>query len=89
MLSRGKSEANVNRLKKLRLGVPKENKSNTDSTIGHYGEGKITNYLTAESLVDRLASKTKRKAYINKTDREYIRILTKRKDAESVKGKLS
>jgi hypothetical protein len=85
----GKRDANVNKLKRIRLGAPKENKDRIDTIIGLYQEGKIPTYITAENLLERLANKTKRVEYTQKTDREYNKIVGKHKDAESVKGKLT
>jgi len=45
--------------------------------------------LTAENVVERLSSKTKRSAYVAKTEAEYERIVGKYSDAVSAKGKLT
>ena len=89
VLSMGKRETNVKKLKNLRLSAPKDNKDKIDVVINLYDSGKMPNYLTAENLIERLASKTKRKSYIDKTEKEFARIANKYTDAQSVKGILT
>ena len=89
MLTMGKREANVKKLREWGKGALAENKGRVNTVIRLYQEGKIGNYKTAENLVERLASKAKDKRITEKTDREYNRIIGKYKDAESVTGNLT
>ena len=68
MLGMGKRETNVNKLKKVSLGAPSENRSKINTIISLCEDGKILNYLTTEKIVERLSSKTKRSAYVAKTE---------------------
>ena len=88
MVYMGKRETSVRTLKNKRLGALNENKNKMDVAIDLYAKGKIPNYVTAEKLVDRLASKSQRADFICRTDKEFGRIVGKYKDAESVKGML-
>ena len=85
----GKREANVKKLREWGKGALAEHKGRVNTVIRLCQEGKIGNYLTAENLVERLASKAKDKRVTEKTDREYNKIVGKYKDAESVSGKLT
>jgi hypothetical protein len=86
MVSMGKRETNVNKLKNLRLNALKENKEKIDAIIDLYQSGKMPNYLTAENMIERLANKTKRKDYLEKTQKEFTKLVNKYGNAESVKG---
>ena len=89
MVSMGKREANVRKLKNIRLSALKDNKERIDVVINLYESGKVPNYLTAENLVERLANKTKRKDYTNKTDKEFNKLVGKYSSSDSVKGILA
>ena len=80
MLDMGKRESNVNNLKKVSFGTPSENRGKINTIISLYKDGKILNYATAENIVERLSSKTKRSAYVAKTESKYS-------DTVSAKGK--
>ncbi len=47
----GKRDANVNKLNRIRLGAPKENKDRIDTTLRLYQENRISNYLTARQRI--------------------------------------
>ena len=59
-----------------------------DVVIDFYASGKMPNYLTAENLVDRLVNKSKRKDYVERTEKDYAKLVGKYNSAESVKGML-
>ena len=73
----GKRDANVKRLNGLRATSGKDNRARIDVIIDLYASGKMPNYLTAEGMVMRLASKSKRRDYNEKTDREYAKLVGK------------
>ena len=89
IVSMGKREANIKKLKEIRLSALKDNKEKIDVIIDLYASGKIPNYLTAENMTERLANRTKRKDYTDKTDKEFAKITGKYKEADSVKGILT
>ena len=89
MISMARRETNVKKLKEWRKKALAENKGRIDIIIGLYQEGKIANYATADNLVERLASKAKDKRVVEKTDREFSKVVEKYKDADSAKGKLT
>ena len=53
-----------------------------------YLEGKIANYVVPENLAEGLASKAVDKRGVEKTEKEYNKIVGKYTDAESVVGRL-
>ncbi len=81
----GKREANVRKLKNIRLSALKDNKERIYVVINLYESGKLPNSLTAGNLFERLANKTKRKGYTDKTDKEFVKVVGKYSTTDSVK----
>ncbi len=72
MLSMGRRRvAGVKCLREISRGAPKGNKVRLDNIVKLYESGEIGNLKTAENVEERLASKTARNIYTDKTDRIY------------------
>ena len=62
-------------LREVSRGAPKANKARIDYIIELYEKSEIANLKTAENIIERLASKTARKIYTDKTDRNYNKLV--------------
>ncbi len=70
-------------LREVAKGAPKTNKARIDYIIELYEKGEIANMLTAESIIERLASKTARQIYTDKTDRIYNKLVGSASDRKT------
>ena len=89
MVSMGKRDANVNMLKNMERVAPDANKGKIDAIPELYKSGKIPNFLSALSVVNRLMKPTKGAAYVAKTEATFSALVAKYQDAESATGKLN
>ena len=64
-------ETGIKNLKQLAQGAPSGNRAQITNVIKLYETGHIKNILTAENLIERLRSKSKRADYIAKTKKMY------------------
>ena len=62
-------------LKEVVRGAPKTNKGRIDTIISLYEGGVIGNVKTAENILERLASKSARKIYTDKTDKIFNKLV--------------
>ena len=61
----------IKNLNDMARGAPSENRAQIANIINQYESGHIKNIRTAESVIERLTSKTKRADYVAKTKKLY------------------